>query len=736
MPMPVPLFALGFAAVGLLPWMAAASIPVVIHLLNRRRYRETTWAAMRFLVAALRKNSRRIRLEQWLLLAVRTLLVLLLVAAMAKPFLEQAGALPVLAGRRTHRVLAIDGSMSMAYAVGGATRFDKAKEVAAQFVKEARTGDLLSVVLLAEPPRVVVKGPSPNREEVLKELAAVTPTQGGLDLEAGFGKIAEVLAASETPQKEVVVLTDLQATSWSQAGGPTDALKRALAKLSAFQPRSVVVDLGAPGGTNLAVTDLALDAPIVTTGSTPGLTATVKNFSPRPAEARVRFYVDHQQVGEQAVTIEAGADQAVGLAYAFASPGERLVEARIDDDALAPDNRRTLAVPVREAVEVLLVDGDPRAEPFASEADYLAQALAPEATSPGTPSAVRVEVLPGSQLARAELAKFDAVVLCNLDQFDAAEVDALDAYVKQGGGLVVFGGDQVVADNYNRFLYADGKGLLPAAYGVPVGDAKDKVTSRFGLDPLGYRHPLVAAFGGQPDVVTAGLTQVKAWQYHKLIPPKDSAATVALAFETGDPAVLVWAPGKGHSGRGRVIQVATSADVAWTNWPVHPSYPVIMEQLVLQAAAGRRAERNVTVGQPLDQALPAAGAGAPVTVVSPDAKSASSRLASEGDVSRFHFAETDLAGPYQVKVGPPLALDLLFAAGTSPAESDPAKLDGGSLKAALPGWSFQYEDDWRRLLGGTASVGRRGELHRSLLYAVLGLLLIESCLAWRFGHNQ
>ena len=84
-------------------------MPIVIHLLNRRKYREVPWAAMRFLLAAIRKNRRRLRVEQWLLLAIRTLVVLLVVSAMAKPFLESFGA--VIAGQRTHKVIVIDGSL-------------------------------------------------------------------------------------------------------------------------------------------------------------------------------------------------------------------------------------------------------------------------------------------------------------------------------------------------------------------------------------------------------------------------------------------------------------------------------------------------------------------------------------------------------------------------------------------------------------------------------------------------
>src|SRR5437868_10346306 len=102
----------------------AASIPIIIHLLNRNRFRVVSWAAMRFLLAAQRKNTRRMRLEQIILLAVRVLVLVLLVAAMASVtdwaeklwsgVLPQGAARAAAGNRRTHRILVLDGSFSMA----------------------------------------------------------------------------------------------------------------------------------------------------------------------------------------------------------------------------------------------------------------------------------------------------------------------------------------------------------------------------------------------------------------------------------------------------------------------------------------------------------------------------------------------------------------------------------------------------------------------------------------------
>ncbi len=73
----------GLAIAGL----AAMAVPILIHLLSRQRRRPIQWAAMRFLMEALRKHRRRLQLQQLLLLAVRCLILALLGAALARPFL-------------------------------------------------------------------------------------------------------------------------------------------------------------------------------------------------------------------------------------------------------------------------------------------------------------------------------------------------------------------------------------------------------------------------------------------------------------------------------------------------------------------------------------------------------------------------------------------------------------------------------------------------------------------------
>jgi len=722
-------WALGFGNLGLLYGLGAASIPLLIHLLNRRRYRETSWAAMRFLLEAIRKNRRRIRIEQWLLLAIRTLVIVLVVLAMAKPFLESFG--NVIAGLRTHRVVVLDASLSMGYSSAGVSRFEQAKALATQLVKDSRRGDAISLILMGDPPRVVIGDPSANLSEVQKEIEELELLHGGTDLAATFESIERVLEVSSIRQKELIFLTDLQSTSWRRPVGPRgEGLDTTLAKIEARRPRSVIIDLGRAGSENRAVTDIRVVDPVVIAGSTTILRGLVRNFGPSRADGvTVRLTVDGRVGPEQVLDLPVGEDVSFVFYHQFVSPGDHLVEVSMDSDALALDDSRFLVVPVREALNVLLVDGHYQAEPFQAETDYLAQALAPSEGADGPAGIIRAEVVSEAQFSRRDLAAFDVVCLCNVAQFSPTEVSALEDFLRQGGGVLCFGGDQVVADNYNRLLHAEGEGLLPASIGPTVGDAAGKQTA-FGFDGLGYRHPLVADYRGESDPVTAGLTRALTWQYHKLTLPAGSKAQVALAFDTGDPAVIEM-----PRHRGTVFQFATSADAGWTSWPLHNSYLPVMQQAVLLAAAGRLTDRNIQVGQPYVHAYPPSGGVTTAVVTNPRGQQITTRLKPAGSVSQFQFDQTDFAGAYQVRIGPPLAQEWSFAANPNPIESDLAKLDGIGIAERLPGWNFTHLTNWKELSRSTASVGRRGELHRPLLFAALALLFCESFLAWRFGHH-
>ena len=730
MSLPQPIIAFGIAHLPLLWWLAAAAVPFVIHLLSRRRYREMPWAAMEYLLAAVKRRTRKVRIEQWLLLAVRTLLIVLLVLALAEPYWNQPG-LASVPGGRTHRVLVIDGSYSMAYKPADKSRFEQAKELASRIVGESSQGDAFTLVLMAAPPRVIVGTPSLETSQIRAEIENLQRLDTGADLAATVGAIRQLLDNSqrENPRlrrHEVYFLTDLQRTTWSP--GLSDTAKAELRRQSeelAHLAELVVIDLGQPSTENLAVTSLRTGDAVATAGRKIDFDVELKDFGHQARNHQaVELVIDGRRVASHSVGVPAGGQASVRFSYPLDVPGDHAIEVRAEGDALDVDNRRFLVVPVRQSIRVLCVDGRPSGEPFRGAADYLAAALAPQAGQDQR-RLVQVDVVPESAILERDLGSYDCVFLADVAQFTASEARVLDAYLGHGGGLVVFLGDRVVADRYNQEL-GGGAGrprILPARLGAIVAQRQSS------LDPLGYRHPIVQAFRGRDK---SGLLTTPVAKYFKLELPEKSAARVALAMADGDPLVV-----EETIRRGRVVLVATSADTSWTAMPVLPSYVPLVQEILAWCISGQSQQSNLEIGEPLEGSAAASAVGGTVAVQSPDGQTRRVPLRTEGDYSGWTFPDTYRSGIYTVRNGLAGSKSRSFAVNVNTVESDLAAVSVEELQTDVwPGVAFGYRTTWQAAdLHVAGAIARPGRLHVELLYLVLGLLFFETFLAWRFGHH-
>ncbi len=726
------LLAFDLASPAMLGWLAAAAVPILIHLWSRRRYREVPWAAMQYLLEALRKNRRRIRLEQWLLLALRAILIGLIVLAVAEPFFG-GGVLTFSAGQRTHRLLVLDGSYSMAYTPTDQTRFDRAKQLAAQIVEESPQGDGFTLVLMSDPPRVVIGNPVFAPRDFLQELDNLRLPHASADLPKTLTEIEQVLTnvRKEHPRltrQEVYFLTDLCRVGWIPEGGSAAAMAELhqQSKRLAEAASLVVIDVGQPSAENLAVTALSTSEPFATPARNVQIQAQLHNFG-RQARNRqpVELLVDGRRVAQQTVDVPTDGEASTAFSYRFDTPGDHTLEVRAEGDALDIDNHRWLAITVKQNIPVLCINGHPSGVPFTGATDYLYYALSPRADST-QPALVRPEVAPESALLEADLSRYDCIFLADVAQFTASEARVLDAYLKRGGSLVFFLGPHVLADRYNQELGGGpgGVALLPTTLGAIVQQPQ------FRLDPLQYRHPIVQAFRGRE---RAGLLKTPVQKYFRLNVPKDSTTEVALALGNGDP-LIVEAPVH----RGRVILVATSADNSWTYMPVWPSYVPIVQELLAYALAGQRRQQNVEVGQALGGTLTAPAGDVSLTIRDPEGRREPVRVQAEGSASVWSYLDTATSGIYTAQLGPPISRTETFAVNVNTVESDLAYLGPDGLRDELwPGIPHVHQSQWdtsEQTLGTTTARGDR--LAKTLLYAVLALLFVEILYSWRLGYHS
>ncbi|HEX6961850.1 MAG TPA: BatA domain-containing protein [Lacipirellula sp.] len=651
--------ALEFASPWMLGWLAAAALPWLINLWSRRRHVETSWAAVELLLAAVRQRSRRVRLRELLLLALRTSILLLVALAAARPVWRQSAGANV-QDERTHHVIVLDRSFSMATQRDGVSRFARAQAAARQIVSNARAGDAFSIIAWEEAADNLLGRPTFDPASVLAAIDSLEPvgTVARLDAAARAVNAAVSDAKERFPgleRAQVAFVSDLGLNTWSAAlqQSNDDPNERVLPTGARIES----VDDGVRD--NIAITDLRTEPPLPVLDEPLTVVVELQSYGAGgSASASVELLLNGSRVGQRPATFSESGDATVRFDVRLVEPGGHVFEARLDEgvDALAADNRRWLSTEATPGARVLCVAD------AAGDADDIARALNPRFKEAAAGSAIAADVIATAGLARTDVAGYDAVFLSNVAELLPREQRLLKRYVSEGGALAIVLGDRTKPDEFNSWMQADPRLS-------PVEIANEPVSGEVRLDPLEYRHPIVQPFAGRS---RSGLLGAGVSKYYPLRIAGQDGAAVALAFTSGDPAIVV-----NEFGRGRVAVMATdpslsTASEPWSTLALNPAFVPLVRELFAHLTADRRTSQlNYLAGEKVAKLSPAQSRqqgvyeleGESIAVnVDPSESDLTAINASDLERSAAAPEAASATGAVQFRAITPLASQLLFAA--------------------------------------------------------------------------
>ncbi|MAG54824.1 MAG: hypothetical protein CMJ83_00880 [Planctomycetes bacterium] len=742
-----------FGVPAMLFWGGAASIPILIHLFTRQRYKKVPWAAMEFLLRAFKKTRKRIRLEQLLLLLLRILAILLFVLALADPIMSP-DFVPGLDQRR-ELVIMLDDSFSMGLKEpDGGTPFDRAKNLARKLLTglQQERGDTVTIVTAGKPARLALKGVS-DLETAMKTIEEVEVGAGATDY---LGAFRATVAALDDLQKgaEVLILSDLQKIGFSppsegaaEGEAPPDVPQQLLSSLvSEMRARKAVVSVVAPKETNtdnLAIVRLEKRSKVVVTGTAAVVTATVRNFGTRPQGGIVRLHVDggSQPVDFRTVdVIPAGGLHSVDFRHTFRTEGSHFVEARFLTDNLEADNRRALALEVRKKIKTLVVDGDPSQEPGEQESFFFEAAMSPGGDN-ADENEFDVEVVQEIVFERRELKDVDLLVLMDVALISSRRADEIHRFVEEGGGLLVFLGNHAEKPaTLNQRLWKGGSGVLPAKILGAAGEDALAVIP-YNISRPDVDHPALAYFS-DPAIKPLLTVVPPIYRYFQTEIKADDPSVRILAWldrpkatlAKPDPFIL-----EKTTGKGKTILIASSGgDPDWNDIHVFPTYLVLAREFGYYLT--RREERleNLTVGQSYQRVLKSfvrevilSHDGGQISVLKP--------LALEGD--RGHELKTGplrKSGVYRLDLQrqPDQELQdpnpIHVAVNVDPVESDLTRVDEGYISASFPGDAIKVIHDIDQA-EEASTAARDGRVWWWALLLGAIVLALETALAQIFG---
>jgi von Willebrand factor type A domain/Aerotolerance regulator N-terminal len=713
----------------LLGGIAAFAAPLIIHLLNRTRFKVVDWGAMHLLEAALQVNSQRIQWQSLLLLFMRCLIPILLALGLARPVLtswRSAGG----AGDKS-LVLLIDNSISMqAAGSSGNTRFQQAIQQAQAIIKRQAPSTELSLWTFGGQPLDVLRGTTFDHARVSNKLGSLTNDAGSIAVQPALAVALKQASSMQNASREIIILSDFQDHEWKAFGeSGRAAIKQQLAaeKLPlqlTFLPVHEPVSKA-----NLSVAIEPLEQPLVVVEQIFRISATVRNQDDQAAEnVPIVLKVAGTEVASRRITVPPhGATQAV-FDCQIDSPGTHDVNVSIDDtQGLSGDNTSDRIVSVRAPLKVLLVDKQSSAPELQRSTGYLSLSLSPFQATDAGKNYMLTRVIHPDQLTTSEIADHDVIVIGDAPRLNEKAAEEIATFVRQGGGLLIFSTSTIDKNWYNSRWGANSKlPLLPADFSpetkplAKVAHISDELST----------HPSLAFFKqlGTEDLPSV---EIKNAVGLKLNPSEsaEAAATVLLKLDSGEPFLVAKPLGAGH-----VLHFAASADTTDTNLPLRPIYVPLMQSLVQWLAIGTEASRNATTGESLgikfpmrteDATTSPVESGALVTL--PDRSQVEVNLDPSGQLS---FDQTALPGVYSVIRGKDASDQKAsqvenYAVNTPIEESEMRFLSQQQLGELATATGANIAADAQELLNMQSLRAHGREAWRWFLLALVALLFVE-----------
>ena len=707
--------------------LPVVSIPVLIHLLSRRRPVTSQFSSVKFIQLASTTVVRRFKLKQLILLILRSLILLLLTLLFARPVVRRMPLFAQAEGVSRSSVILIDNSYSMGYMKEGESLFALAKKVARRILKMTKRGDRAALFLISDEVKPLVSYLTDDKQILWERLEKGTLSFRPTNILPGISQAYKILQESGSPNREIILITDLGINGWQGIDGKS---------IKEFDPevKFIIIDLNRELLSNVAVAKV--DCRRLTMGETSQISAKIRNYSKEKIsrlfvsvylEPQSKFQTDREtgkKVGQGFVDLKGGREASKDFFYNFPREGTYLGKVEIQEDSLPSDDRFYFKAEALEKIKVLLIDGHPGISSFSSETFYLTLSLSPTTSEVSTiQSPLVVKVVTPDGFPQEKLDDFSVIFLANVGKVTSSLRERLTNFVREGGGVVFSLGDNVNAQEYN--LNFDN--LLPAKLVEVKGKSKGEREFK-AIDFQDFTHPILQVFaqGKEGDLTRTRFYQYFATQVKPL-------AKVVLGLADGLPLLI-----EGelpYPGAGKVLLFTSTLDRDWNNLPSKPVFLPLIQQMVRYLALSTLREEpwgTFLVGEEIRYKLGPGEIPPSVEIIGPQGKKFSVIPVQKRDFSGIEFGPVEVPGIYQLSYiadgkwnNKYLPLNLNIESN----ESDLAKMGTREIRKLFLATPIKIIDDLTNLEKEILQLLYGKEVSKNLTFLLVGFLFLEVFLA-------
>lgn len=696
---------------------AAFLIPLIIHLLNKRKVITVRWGAMHLLHEVIRQRKRKMKIEQLLLLLIRIAIPIVLALCLAQPVLT---ALRSLGLGSSSLIVLLDDSFSMRAPAAqttlpGGTVMEQSRQDMQTMLTDLPSGSSAQVILSGGTPRKLLDQATTALDLVPRQLSEVPSMSGPLAANDAFQSATSALKDSPNAAREVVLVSDFQEADWKAiADGAALPALETLVKQEP-KPQITFFRVGSDLAENLSIASADISALVAAESQPIGLRVRIKNHGKRPwQDVAVHLEADGARLRTARVSLAPEGEAVLSFTHAFDKVGDHSLSVRLEGDSFADDNAFHSIVQVRNQLNVLLIDGSPGKEPLSGATDFLEIALTPHTVAAATlKDLIRTKKIDLRKMRDDDLRQQEVIIMADVQRLQGRSMGDIEKFVKEGGGLLVFAGPDCDIDWYNREFYHQGEGLYPSAIKGQARADSDSLPARILMQR--FTHPAALYFN---DARAGRLQDAEFRHWFEFTPQADKTQRI-FNLDRNVPLML-----EKKYGRGRVIAVATTANAEWSNLPLQPFFVPLMQRLTTYLATEGSAPAWQLVGSTIRLPLEKAELGSEFTLRDPTGQTQTLKSAKEGDAVFVQSPPINQPGIYQLqKIGTDKTSLLAF--NIDGAESNLKALPATDVQKIANRYDAAYADTLPAYQALDRTRRHGAELWQPLLILLLGLLFAE-----------
>ena len=675
--------------------LLAASIPVIIHLFNLRKLKKIKFSTLAFLKELQKNKIRKIKLKQWILLALRVLIILFVVMAFARPTLQSIKIGGTTSAAKTTAVFILDDTYSMSVVDQKGSYFNQAKEIINQVISQLQEGDEVGLILISKPN---------NEEKLTSNLSEFLKKTNQLDLSYATGDInpaivnaSKIISESKNFNKEIYILSDFQKNKITKEKFSND-----LSELLNESVRLYSFDLSGKDVFNLSVDELKINNQIFEKDKPVSFSVTITNNSNQDVNsAVVSLFMNDERAAQKSFDVSSGQSAIVEIEAVPKTTGFIDVVAEIETDEIEQDNKRFASLYIPEKIFIGMFTDIP--------ADITFVELALQTMGEGK---YTIEKKGLSQLTSQQLNKYQMIIV--LTNSIPSGIEQMKNYVREGGGLLLFPASAPDAVKINQLFSQLRLGINSSFVGkVNSSDLKIK------FDKTDFNHSIFQNIFQNEEKKKYESPELNA--YYKI----SSKGNQIISLVDGSSFL-----GEYKIGNGKIFVFNSAPVLSWSDFPIKSIFAPLINKSAAYLSSKEREQNVFLAGEEVNLNLKNINLSQ-IRIVKPDKSEEFMNLSVDSGRDYLAYSNTNISGAYKFYTGDKLIEDISI--NTDPTESITEYASESEFEDYLKNIKFKGQyvsiDKGSNISEKILQARFGSELWRYFLLVALILALVEMTIA-------